>query len=216
MYPNETNLTVPSFERFLNNEYWSRYKTNLSHEGYNFRLAISQIRPLNFVHHLRRISRALVCPWILTYLELSQARTSTQSVPHTSPNVNTMQWPLWLSRSGRDGDDKKRPVSWTDSLNATDWRHYTDPRTIVPTILLTATILASVRIYRSYLRRIPEATYIQPGFFRRRSLFGTVTRVGDGDGFHLFHTPGGRLAGWGWLRKIPEKKSLKGKTVCIS
>jgi hypothetical protein len=47
-------------------------------------------------------------------------------------------------------------------------------------------------------------------------LFGTVTRVGDADNFHLFHTPGGRLAGWGWLpgRKIPEKKAdLKNNTV---
>jgi hypothetical protein len=109
-------------------------------------------------------------------------------------------------------------VSWTEPLNATDWSHYTDPRTIVPTLLLTSTILISVRVYRSYLRRIPEATYIRPGFFRKRSLFGTVTRVGDADNFHLFHTPGGRLTGWGWLpgRKVPEKKAdLKGKTVFL-
>jgi hypothetical protein len=87
---------------------------------------------------------------------------------------------------------------------------------VIPTLLLTTTILVSVRLYRSYLRRIPEATYIRPGFFRKRSLFGTVTRVGDADNFHLFHTPGGRLAGWGWMRgrKIPEeKKALKGNTV---
>jgi len=38
--------------------------------------------------------------------------------------------------------------------------------------------------------------------------------VGDADNFHLFHMPGGRLTGWGWLRKIPEeKKALKGNTV---
>jgi len=86
---------------------------------------------------------------------------------------------------------------------------------LIPTILLTSTILVSIRVYRSYLRRIPEASYIRPGFFRKRSLFGTVTRVGDADNFHLFHTPGGRLMGWGWLpgRKIPEKKALKNNTV---
>jgi hypothetical protein len=83
-------------------------------------------------------------------------------------------------------------------------------------VLVTATALASLQIYRSYLRRIPGADHIQPGFFRRRSLLGRVTSVGDGDNFHLFHTPGGRLAGWGWLRKIPtEKKELKGRTVSL-
>jgi hypothetical protein len=127
-----------------------------------------------------------------------------------------MRWPPWSSE--KDDDDKKKTTgSWTNSLNATDWSHYTDPRTVVPTLLLTSAILVSVRIYSLYLRRIPDAGYIRPGFFRRRSLLGIVTRVGDGDNFHLFHTPGGRLAGWGWMpgRKIPMKGSeLKGKTVC--
>jgi hypothetical protein len=127
-----------------------------------------------------------------------------------------MRWPPRFSNSEGDGDEKRRPVSWEDKLNATDWSHYTDPRTLIPTLLLTTTILVSVRVWRSYLRRIPEATHIRPGFFRKRSLFGTVSRVGDADNFHLFHQPGGRLAGWGWLpgRKIPEKRTdLKGKTV---
>ncbi len=30
--------------------------------------------------------------------------------------------------------------------------------------------------------------------------------VGDADNFRLFHTPGGRLLGWGWLRQIPEAR----------
>lgn len=49
-------------------------------------------------------------------------------------------------------------------------------------------------------------------------MFGMVTRVGDADNFHLFHTPGGRLAGWGWLpgRKIPKKKAdLKNNTIHV-
>lgn len=47
-------------------------------------------------------------------------------------------------------------------------------------------------------------------------MFGTVTSVGDADNFRLFHTPGGRLTGWGWLpgRQVPtEKGQLVGKTV---
>jgi hypothetical protein len=127
-----------------------------------------------------------------------------------------MLWPPWSTSSAKDKDDKRRPISWSESLNATDWSHYTDPRTVIPTIILTTTILVSVRLYRRYLRRIPEAASVGPGFFRKRSLFGTVTRVGDGDNFHLYHTPGGRLAGWGWFpgRKVPEKKGdLKNRTV---
>lgn len=131
---------------------------------------------------------------------------------------NTMRWPPWSTESQKDTRETRRPVSWSDSLNATDWTHYTDPRTVIPTVLLTSTILFSVSVYRKYLRRIPEAASIRPTFFRKRSLFGTVTRVGDGDNFHLYHQPGGRLAGWGWLpgRKLPEKKvDLKGRTVCF-
>lgn len=147
------------------------------------------------------------------------ARPASKFTSETSiifRETSIMRWPPWSAGSRKDEDDKKRPVSWTDSLNATDWSHYTDPRTVIPTVLLTTTILVSVRIYRLYLRRIPRATSVAPNFFRRRSLFGTVTRVGDGDNFHLYHTPGGRLAGWGWFpgRKIPEKKGdLKDRTV---
>ncbi|ESZ99571.1 hypothetical protein SBOR_0044 [Sclerotinia borealis F-4128] len=128
-----------------------------------------------------------------------------------------MGWLDFNSKS-KEKDDAKSSFSWGDSLNATDWRHYTDPRTLIPALLLTTTVLVSTRLYRSYLRRIPEAAYIRPRFFRKRSLFGTVTRVGDADNFHLFHTPGGRLAGWGWLpgrRNLPEGKELKNKTIHV-
>lgn len=130
--------------------------------------------------------------------------------------LRAMRWPSWSSQSIKDQDGNTKSVSWTETLNATDWAHYTDPRTVIPTIILTGTTLLSVRFYRSYLRRIPQATNIQPGFWRRRSLLGRVTSVGDGDNFRLFHTPGGRLAGWGWIpgRKVPEKREdLKEKTV---
>lgn len=126
-------------------------------------------------------------------------------------------WP-WSSEGDRN-KDKKKPIRWADSLNATDWTHYTDPRNVIPVVLLTATILGSYTFYRSYLRRIPQAGYIEPAFWRKRSLFGRVTSVGDGDNFRLFHTPGGRLAGWGWMRnrRVPEeKKELKDRTVCTA
>ncbi|KAI0596981.1 hypothetical protein F4775DRAFT_270089 [Biscogniauxia sp. FL1348] len=121
-----------------------------------------------------------------------------------------MPWPF------SSGDSSRRHVSWTDSLNGTDWEHYKDPRNWVPTLLVTTTVVASLQFYRSYLRRIPGVTHIQPNFFRKRSILGKVTSVGDGDNFHLFHTPGGRLAGWGWLRQVPKTRAdLKSKTIPI-
>ncbi|KAI9753644.1 MAG: Xenotropic and polytropic retrovirus receptor 1 [Chaenotheca gracillima] len=128
-----------------------------------------------------------------------------------------MRWPPWSSDE-EESRRKRKPTSWNDSLNAINWSHYTEPRSIIPTILLTGTTLFLVHIYRSYLRRIPGSANIQPGFFRRRSLFGRVTSVGDGDGFRLFHTPGGRLAGWGWFpgRNVPTNpKALKDRTISV-
>ncbi|KAF2221932.1 hypothetical protein BDZ85DRAFT_182374, partial [Elsinoe ampelina] len=70
---------------------------------------------------------------------------------------------------------------------------------LLPSALLTTLSLTGITLYKSRLRRIPTATHIPPSFLRRRSLYGYVPSVGDGDNFRLFHTPGGRLAGWGWL-----------------
>jgi hypothetical protein len=73
--------------------------------------------------------------------------------------------------------------------------------------------LISLRFYKGYLRRIPNAERIPPTFLRKRSIFGRVTSVGDGDNFHVFHTPGGRLSGWGWARRVPQQKvDLRGQT----
>ncbi|ORY66456.1 uncharacterized protein BCR38DRAFT_390176 [Pseudomassariella vexata] len=126
-----------------------------------------------------------------------------------------MPWPF-SSRPAKGDDPDRRPVSWSNNLNGTDWQHFKDPRNWVPTVLVTTTVIVSLQLYRSYLRRIPGAIHIQPAFFRERTIFGKVTSVGDGDNFHLFHTPGGRLTGWGWLRKVPEKKTeLRNKTIPI-
>ncbi|KAG8623929.1 hypothetical protein KVT40_008905 [Elsinoe batatas] len=70
---------------------------------------------------------------------------------------------------------------------------------LLPSALLTTLSLTGITLYKSRLRRIPTTTHIPPSFLRRRSLYGYVPSVGDGDNFRLFHTPGGRWAGWGWL-----------------
>lgn len=110
---------------------------------------------------------------------------------------------------------KPTPRGWDSCLSITDWSVWIDPQTIIPTAILTTTILAAFRIHRR-LRRFPDAVSISPSYFRQRSLFGRVTSVGDGDNFRMYHTPGGRLAGWGWLpwKKVPTtKKQLKDNTV---
>ena len=135
-----------------------------------------------------------------------------------------MQWPSWAFwRQKPESDDteevtKKEDVtssresrsdsipvnssrSWDNNLNRTDWTQYTTTQALIFYAITTGATLALVRLYKSYLRRIPTADYLKPSFFRRRNLYGYVTRVGDGDNFHLFHTPGGKLTGWGWLPK---------------
>jgi hypothetical protein len=153
-----------------------------------------------------------------------------------------MPWPkLWSSSAKDEGDS---PESISSKANST-WesaattvadaaesvqrdtaeavpvqlKAFTQPETIVAAVLLSATSLGLYRFYRSYLRRIPQAVNINPGYLGRRSLVGQVTSVGDGDNFRMYHTPGGRLAGWGWLpwRRVPVgKKALKDQTVRTS
>lgn len=96
----------------------------------------------------------------------------------------------------------------------------TQPNTLLATTVLTTAILTLLTLQRRFLRRFPTATDIPSTFIlhsqRRfaRSIFGRVTSIGDADNFRLFHTPLGRLAFWGLLRKVPDDaKSLKNNTI---
>jgi hypothetical protein len=125
--------------------------------------------------------------------------------------------PLLTTRSS--SSSSKSSTDWNSSLNAFDWSQFKEPRNLIPTALLTGGILFVVYVQRRYLRRFPEATDITSSYFRSRSLLGRVTSVGDGDNFRIYHTPGGRLVGWGWLpwMKVPTaRKDLKDKTVRFS
>ena len=155
-------------------------------------------------------------------------------------------WNFWSSFSWNDEKDEKKsghtPGRTLDSLldtikpesasastsipsNSNDpeplfkipkWNAYTAPQTIISSLVLTSALIGFYRFYRIFLRRIPAAGNISPNFFRKRSVFGKVTSVGDGDNFRIYHTPGGWLAGWGWWRPVPkEKKALKDKTVSL-
>ncbi|KAK1833818.1 putative nuclease domain-containing protein [Podospora conica] len=112
-----------------------------------------------------------------------------------------------------DGQKRVRPIAGNESMNRTNW---SEPRHWGPHVIVVSVAFGFWAFYRAYLRRFPGSGYIAPWYFHRRSLLGKVTSVGDGDGFHLFHTPGGRLAGWGWLRRVPtDRKILKGKTISV-
>ncbi|KAF2636696.1 SNase-domain-containing protein [Massarina eburnea CBS 473.64] len=125
-----------------------------------------------------------------------------------------MRWP-WSDDSGKKGS----LASWIEDVKTTDWQSaFTDPRIAGPSLVLTAATVAALRMYKSYLRRIPSVNHIKPEYFRRRSLFGKATAVGDADNFRLFHTPGGRMAGWGWLpwKQVPSTKDkLQNNTIHI-
>lgn len=134
--------------------------------------------------------------------------------------VGTMTWPFGPSGSGdgsKDDDEaKKQRVSWATSLGSLPRDHFAAAREWAPMVLFSLAGLGALQLYANYLRRIPGADYVRPSFFRSRSLFGRVTSVGDGDGFHLFHTPGGRAVGWGWVRRVPEtRKELRDRTVRV-
>jgi hypothetical protein len=55
---------------------------------------------------------------------------------------------------------------------------FTEPETIGAALALTAAILGSRRIYKRFLKRIPEAVNIKSTWLGRRSILGKVTSVG--------------------------------------
>ncbi|KAF2719972.1 SNase-domain-containing protein [Polychaeton citri CBS 116435] len=107
--------------------------------------------------------------------------------------------------------------SWEQNLNAVDWSHYTSTQTVTASIITTAAAFLLAHIYKTYIRRIPTVEYLKPSFLRRRSIYGYVSSVGDGDNFRLFHTPGGRMLGWSWLpgRQLGKMKKFQDKTIHV-
>lgn len=128
-------------------------------------------------------------------------------------------WPTTAPTNTLDGASKSSKPAQGPHISAKPkQQHFEDPRNVVTVLLLTTACIGTYSFYRSYLQRIPQAYRIGDSFWRKRSVLGKVTRVGDGDNFHLFHTPGGRLTGWGWLpwRRVPNNaKNLKDKTIHI-
>ncbi|KAH0435279.1 nuclease domain containing protein [Colletotrichum kahawae] len=123
---------------------------------------------------------------------------------------------LWPFGSGKPEPPKeKKSIFWNDLLPQPDPPLHA-AREWAPVFLTAVGSLAVFTLYNSRLRRYPTTGHISPDLFRKRTLFGRVTSVGDGDNFHMYHTPGGRLALWGSLRRVPTTRAkLKGKTIPV-
>ncbi|GAM85987.1 hypothetical protein ANO11243_039970 [Dothideomycetidae sp. 11243] len=112
---------------------------------------------------------------------------------------------FWQQRtpSQPDNEDDSALTQAVDQLDSAVASQLGTTSPVVTTVLssltLTGITLYGIRFYKHNLRRIPTANLIPPRIFRRRTLYGYVTSVGDGDNFRFFHTPGGRFAGWGVL-----------------
>ncbi|OAP63645.1 hypothetical protein AYL99_02872 [Fonsecaea erecta] len=139
--------------------------------------------------------------------------SSTKDEPEAQKSLAERATDSWKSES--TGASPQQPAK---SAPSSQLRAFTQPETILAAAVLTTACVGVYKFYKTYLRRIPQAINISPGFLRRRSLVGQVTSVGDGDNFRMYHTPGGRLAGWGWFpgRKVPRnKKDLKDQTIHV-
>lgn len=94
---------------------------------------------------------------------------------------------------------------------------FLDPKVLLMSAAISSSAFLSYRIYSRYVRRIKTYLDLTPSMLEgQRTLYGKVTRVGDGDNFRFYHTPGGVLLGWRWLREIPTKPhELKDETLMI-
>ncbi|KZV65278.1 nuclease [Peniophora sp. CONT] len=110
---------------------------------------------------------------------------------------------------------------WTGSLPSepSDYPAYFAARlqSLPPEALLVtfavggASVVGTTAVYRRYFRRIPNSGWVTPNILKtkKRWVKGYVTKVGDADGFRLYHTPS---IGWRWpfkFRFIPKPKDQR-------
>ncbi|CAN3366809.1 hypothetical protein DICA4_F02014 [Diutina catenulata] len=89
-----------------------------------------------------------------------------------------------------------------------------NPKVLMLSTGMCATGLAAFVVLRR-LARVRTPQELDPRNFGKQ-MRGVVTRVGDGDNFRFYHTPGGFLLGWGWLRSVPTSRAeLKNQTLPI-
>lgn len=91
------------------------------------------------------------------------------------------------------------------------------PKVLLLSAGITTSLIFGFKVYKRYLKRVSNYLDLTPDILENhRRLYGKVTRVGDGDNFRFYHTPGGIFTGWGWLRHVPTNRSeLKDQTLMI-
>lgn len=95
-------------------------------------------------------------------------------------------------------------------------RRFLSKDVLLPSAILCSSVFLGAYVYRHFVRRIATPYEIPESYFRRRSLLGRATSVGDADNFRFYHTPGGIFAGWGWLREVPKtQKKLTNQTIPV-
>lgn len=148
--------------------------------------------------------------------KINSLTKTTVTPPAPAPPVEPLQPPPRQPKVPLDylypekPRDKDERISWNDSFQ----NAYKKPSDLFLQFSVVFGTIIIFGFWKSHLRRIAKTGNIDESFYRRRKLLGQVTHVGDGDNFRMFHTPGGRLAGWGWARKVPTaKQELKGRTV---
>lgn len=80
---------------------------------------------------------------------------------------------------------------------------------VLLSVLLTSTLMGGYLLHQNHLKRIRNSSCVPASFMRKKHLKGFVTSVGDGDNFHFYHTPGGKLLGWGIFRELPPVNKRK-------
>lgn len=115
-----------------------------------------------------------------------------------------MRWRFWQKE--QENDDPDRPLvnvldrgNGPHSTPTSTWTTEQVSQLVTRLVLGVGTLYALNNGRKRFLRRIPNIDHVKPNVYRKRSMYGYVTRVGDGDNFRFYHTPGGRLMGWGLL-----------------
>jgi hypothetical protein len=90
-----------------------------------------------------------------------------------------MKWPPWNTTGDQD---RRRVIRFHEHT-------YTFEQVFIACLTAGGVMLAGSHLYRNHLRRVPTAAHIPQHFLRRRSLFGPVTSVGDGDNFRIYRWP---------------------------
>ncbi|TNY17024.1 hypothetical protein DMC30DRAFT_370370 [Rhodotorula diobovata] len=135
----------------------------------------------------------------------------SEASPHSPLLASTAE----AGSRGSTGSEPSRTYPPTASPAASRWLEACSRLDATnPLVVGTATAVAlglGSRIWHRYGRRIRTVDDLTPADLSPARIRGTVTSVGDADGFRLFHRPHLRP----WIRPPRGKGGLKGQTLSV-